>query len=425
MIQMNRSIIISALAIVLALSCAGQEIKGKLFIAGGGLIPANKAAYTQLVDLAGGPDQAIFAIIPTASGVPVRSYAFIRETLISYGVKPENIRLVPISLEDDDSTANEDESKWAENANDPALAGKIKNCSGVWFVGGDQMRVTRALYRPDGSNTPVLDAVWEVYRNGGVIGGTSAGAAIMSEVMIGNGSSLGALQLPIITDNGPENEETNALLISRGLGFFPEGIVDQHFHARARIGRLVVALMNSRDKFPLAFGVDENTVLIYSAADRQIRVVGRGGVTIVDASGARMTYSGNLPDVRNLSVSYLEQGDSFSIASGELVPAEGKKPTRGNEYYNRENPAQGGILTPNGTTFVDLITINLIDNKAAETISNISFADHNTGFIITFTKKPESQGYYAESKDEEDLYSVSNIRMDLTPVKITIEKFQE
>jgi hypothetical protein len=258
-----------------------------------------------------------------------------------------------------------------------------------------------------------------------VIGGTSAGAAIMSEVMIGNGSSLGALQLPVISDNGPENEETDALLISRGLGFFPEGIVDQHFHARARIGRLIMALMSSRDKYLMAFGVDENTALIYSASERQIRVSGKGGVTIIDASSATLTYAGNLPNIRNLSVSYLEQGDSYNVASGELLPMEAKKPTRGNEYYNRENLAQGGILTPNGTTFVDLITINLIDNKASDTVSNVSFADNGTGFLLTLTKQPESQGYYVESEEEEDLYAVSKIRLDITPVKVTVEKIQE
>jgi cyanophycinase len=400
----------------------GQAGKGSLVIAGGGLIPGNKSAYNQVVQLAGGPETAKFAVIPTASSTPVQSYEFARQILITYGVKPENILLVPVSLTDDDSTKNVDESGWDENASDPELARAVRECSGVWFTGGDQMRITKAFFKPDGGRTPVLEAVWEVYNNGGVIGGTSAGAAIMSEVMIGNGTSLGALQLGIITDNGPENEETDALLISKGLGFFPEGIVDQHFNARARLGRLIVALMNAKDKFTMAYGVDENTALIYSASDRRIQVAGAGGVTIINATEAYISQAGNLPEISNLAISYIEEGDSYLVTTGEITPAQGKKPTRGNEYYIRENPAQGGILSPNGGTFLDLITYNLIDNKASDTVSNISFAGNDTGFLLTFSKKPESQGYYAESESEEDQYTVVNVRLDICPVKVTITK---
>jgi cyanophycinase len=362
--------------------------------------------------------------VATASGVPVQSYAFVRDILISYGAKEENIFLVPVAVMDDDSTADVDESLWKDNASDPVVAGRIRKCTGIWFTGGDQTRITRALYMPDGSRTPVLQAVWDVYESGGVIGGTSAGAAIMSGMMIGNGTSLGALQQPIITDNGTENEETNALLLTRGLGFFPEGIVDQHFNARARLGRLVVALMTSKDQHTLAFGVDENTALVYSAADRIIRVAGKGGVTILDASEATMTRKGILPEISNLSVSYIEEGDSYIVSTKKIIPAPGKKETRGNEYYHRENPAQGGILSPNSSTFLDLVTYNLIDNEAAETVSNISFAGNDTGFRFTFTKKPESQGYYLEDENEQDHYTVCDIRLDITPVRVVITEIK-
>jgi len=407
---------------LLGLISFGQTGKGSLVIAGGGIDPGNKSIYNQLVNLAGGPEAATFAIIPTASGAPVQSYAFIRQVLISYNVKPENIFIIPISLMDDDSTKDADESKWAENGNDIQLAGTVRKCSGVWFTGGDQMRVTKALYRPDGSRTPVLEAVWEVYERGGVIGGTSAGAALMSEVMIGNGTSLGALQMDIITDNGPDNEDTDALLISRGLGFFPEGIIDQHFHARARLARLVIALMHSKDRFHMAFGVDENTALIYSASDRSIQVAGEAGVTIIDASDATISYFGGLPEISNLSISYMEEGDRYLVPAGILTPAPGKKPTRGQESYTRPNPAQAGILSPNGATFLDLVTINLIDNSKAESVSNLTFTDHGNGFLLTFSKKAGSQGYYAESAEEEDLYTVSDIRLDIVPVTVTVTK---
>ncbi len=402
-------------------SAFAQQSKGHLVIVGGGLEDDNAAVYNQMIDLAGGPENASFAVIPSASGVAMQSWISISKTLQFYGVKPENIHLIKIAVMDDDSTTDVDESKWAENAN-PAFAAQIKKCSAIWFTGGDQMRTMKALKFPDGKNTPVLDAVWEVYKRGGLIGGSSAGAAIMSEVMIGNGTSLGALQLGIIQDNGPDNEDTDALLLTHGMGFFPEGIVDQHFNQRARIGRLIMALMNSREKFNLAFGVDENTALIYSAAERTIKVAGAAGLTIVNAKDAVITYRQGLPDIQNLSLSYLENGDEYVISTGELIPAKEKKSTLGNEYYKQKRSSQKGILSAGNITLRDIITINLMDNKAVQSISNLNFTDEENAFLITFSKKANSQGYCYENARGDDEYSVSDIRMDISPVKITVTK---
>ncbi|MDX9907802.1 MAG: cyanophycinase, partial [Bacteroidales bacterium] len=330
--------------------------KGHLVIAGGGLNPSNKEAYSRLVELAGGPEKAVFAIIPTAGGWVNESYTFMKDVLGTYGVKAENIHLIPISELDDETTADVDESTWAGNANDEKLADLVRQCTGIWFSGGDQMRVTRTHFRPDGSRTPVLQAVWEVYEKGGVIGGTSAGAALMSDVMIGNGTSLGALQMKIIYNNGPDNEDTDALLISRGMGFFPEGIIDQHFTARARLGRLIIALMHSKDKYQMAFGVDENTALVYSAAERTIQVAGTGGITLLDASKAEMVMQDNLPEIKDLSLSYLEQGDTYLAATKTILPEEGKKATVGHESTRRQNLFLGGILSPSSGSFQDIIT---------------------------------------------------------------------
>ena len=68
-------------------------------------------------------------------------------------------------------------------ADDPELAAAVRKAGGAYFAGGDQGRITRALRRPDGSNSLVLEALWEMYRGGGVIAGSSAGAAIMSSTM--------------------------------------------------------------------------------------------------------------------------------------------------------------------------------------------------------------------------------------------------
>ena len=399
-----------------------QELsRGNLVIVGGGLEDTTASVYNQLIGLAGGTGKATFAVIPAASGVSVQSYVSFRNTLISYGVKPENIHLINIALVDDDSTTDVDESSWSNNGNDTRLADLVRSCSAVWFTGGDQSRVIKALVRPDGSRTPVLEAVWGVFRAGGVIGGSSAGAAIMSEAMICGGNSLAALTHGVITDyQGDDFPEGDGLLMAKGLGFFPLGIVDQHFEKRCRLGRLVVALMREKPAFNTGFGIDENTALIYIGSQNLVKVAGASGITIINASKATISYVQNLPEIENLSVSYLEREDSYDGTSGIITPALGKKPTRGNEYNNIQNPGQAGILSANSTSFRDLITINLMDNKGADTVRNVSFSDQNSGFLVTLTKTPSSAGFYTDKPKDEDRYTIFNVRMDISPVQVSI-----
>jgi cyanophycinase len=407
-------------------SISQEQPQGNLVIVGGGLEDDNSSVYNQLITLAGGAENATFAVIPSASGVSVQSYASFRNILISYSVKPENIFLINIAMIDDDSTEDVNEAEWSNNGNDPGLAAVVRSCSAVWFTGGDQTRTIKTLVRTDGTRTPVLEAVWEVFRSGGVIGGSSAGAAIMSEAMIGGGNSLAALTHGVVTDyRGDDFPEGDGLLMSDGLGFFPLGIVDQHFEQRARIGRLVVALMNEKPGFNTGFGIDENTALIYLGSQNLVKVAGASGVTIINSKGARISYVQDLPFIENLSVSYLEDGDSFIPATGIVTPSAGKKPTRGNEYYNIPDPGQAGILSANSTSFRDLITISLIDNKAADTVRNISFSGHNSGYLVTFYKTTRSQGYYTEQPYGEDRYTVEDIRMDISPVEIIVSPLKE
>jgi cyanophycinase len=398
-----------------------SQSQGNLVIVGGGLEDTNTSVYNQLIAFAGGAGKATFAVIPAASGVSIQSYTYFRNTLVSYGVKPENIHLINIALVDDDSTADVDESSWSNNGNDTGLADLVRSCSAVWFTGGDQSRVLKALVRPDGSKTPVLEAVWEVFRSGGVIGGSSAGAAIMSEAMICGGNSLAALTHGVITDyQGDDFPEGDGLLMSKGLGFFPLGIVDQHFEKRCRLGRLVMALMHEKPAFNKGFGIDENTALIYISSQNLVKVAGASGITMIDATNATISYFQKLPEIQNLVVSYLEKDDTYNATSGIITPAAGKKPTRGNEYNNIQNPGQAGILSANSTSFRDLITTNLLDNKGADTVRNISFSDQNSGFLVTLSKTPSSAGFYTDKPNDEDRFTVTGIRMDISPVQVTI-----
>jgi cyanophycinase len=401
---------------------AGQDLpKGNLVIVGGGLEDDNKEIYEEMIRFAGGNEKASFAVIPSASGVAVQSFVSFKKALISYGVSSSNIHLIPIAMVDDDSTTNVDESKWSTNGNDSKLAELVRSCSAVWFTGGDQMRTTKTLFLADGSQSLVLKAVWDVYLTGGVIGGSSAGAAIMSEVMIGGGNSIGALMHGVITDyKGDDFPEGDGVLMTIGLGFFPFGIVDQHFDQRGRTGRLIVALLHEKDRFNMGFGVDENTALIYDSKLKKLKVAGAAGVTIINSEKANYLKKDSLLTIMNLIVSRLEKGDSYDLTTGTVIPAEGKRSTIGNEYYNIENPGQAGILSGYSSEFRDLLTVNLMDNKGASIVQNLSFYNHQRGFQITLSKTSDSQGFYTDEPDGEDHYTVVDVKMDIIPVKILI-----
>ena len=421
-----RSLLVITALLISSISNSQTRSKGSLVIVGGGLEANNKSVFNQMIDLSGGATQAAFAVIPSAGGAPMQSFMYFRSELISYGVKPENIHLIPVAMMDDDSTRDVNESEWKNNGNDPHLADLVRKCSAVWFTGGDQLRTMRTLIRPDGSKTPVLEAVWDVFNSGGVVGGTSAGAAIMSEAMIGGGNSIGALTHGVITDyQGDDFPESDGVLMTKGLGFFPLGIVDQHFNKRARIGRLAIALMHEKPRYNLGFGVDENTALIYIGRKNLVKVAGAAGVTMINAADARISYKQNLPEIENLVVSYLDEGDFYDISTGIITPAADKKPTRGKEYYHVKNPGQAGVLSGYSNSFLDLITVNLIDNKDADTLRNLSFYNQNSGFLVTLYKTPQSAGFYVDRPVEGDKYTVTSIRMDITPVHISVTPMKD
>ena len=394
---------------------------GSLVIGGGGLRDDNAPVFEQYVALAGGKELASIAVIPSASGAAGRAFNAIRTTLIQYGVNPDAIHLIPLAMVDDDNTPDVDESTWKENANDPELAALVLQCSGIWFSGGDQNRTTAVLYNDDGSHTKVLEAVWKVYGGGGVIGGTSAGAAIMSDPMIGGGNSLGALahgvKNALVDGDFPESE---GVLLTRGLGFFPAGTIDQHFGARSRIGRLAVAMLFGEDKTDLGFGIDENTALIYEANTGICRVAGGAGVVILDASRSTSERTEEGIAIENLRIHRLENGDSYHPGTGGVVPAPGKTSTAGKEYYNNAVPGQGGILSGYAASLEDLLIANLMDNAASSTVSNLSLRDSQNGFMVTFTKDEESQAYFTDQPDGYDHYTVVSVKMDIMPVTVSL-----
>jgi cyanophycinase len=184
----------------------------------------------------------------------------------------------------------------------------LDSATGIWFSGGDQARVTAAL-----AGTPVLRVMQRRYREGAVVGGTSAGAAIMSDSMItGN-------QTPPGDTTGYYGDEYPAIARHRveivpGLGFLPGAIVDQHFIRRERHNRLLSAVLERPSL--LGVGIDESTALEVGP-DGRWRVLGESAVVIYDARRAQVT-DGKKPllGATGLRVHVLPAGAAFDPRTG-------------------------------------------------------------------------------------------------------------
>ncbi len=140
---------------------------GYAVVIGGALAGDNDAVWSKLVELAGGPG-ARFVVLATASGNPERSAAWVIENLRRRGAVAEHIPVAPLidGIDLEREVAN---PKWIES---------VRAARGVYFSGGWQERIVDTL-APGGRPTPLLEAIREVQRSGGVVAGSSAGAAIM------------------------------------------------------------------------------------------------------------------------------------------------------------------------------------------------------------------------------------------------------
>ncbi|WP_088069739.1 cyanophycinase [Gottfriedia luciferensis] len=394
-----------------------ESIKGNLVIVGGALGSSNSAIYNKLIELAGGTENARVGIIPAASTKLTSSNDF-KKDLIKYGVNKDSIEILPISNHDFKGT-QEDESKWINNKNDEQLVQKISKLNCIWFVGGDQTLITSSLLNENQSNSKVLDAIWKIYKDGAVIGGTSAGAAIMSNTMIAGGDSYGALRYGFTKFyDDMEQQEGGPVYLEKGLNFFQYGIVDQHFDKKARLGRLIVTAYEKGKKNQLAYGVDEDTAMIVNNNKHQVDVVGRGGLTVIDLSKVS-TNKNRLNNYKNVIVSVISPGDSVDLVTNELNISKLKASTKGYEYYNSKVSPYSGVFSPHGF-LKNFLAYNLVDNAKIKEVSSYSF-NGDKGFELRFRKTSETNGYWTYKDGQKDDYSVVKVSLDIKPINVDIK----
>ncbi|MEG3890184.1 cyanophycinase [Microcoleus sp. Z1_A1] len=225
---------------------ASNEIHGKLLIIGGAEDKEGDCKILREFLRCAGGTKAHIAIMTAATSLPGEvgdNYIRVFERLGA-----EDVRVV--------------DTQRPEDANNRDYLEAIEQATGIFFTGGEQARIISCL------KDTILDAAMHKrFSEGIIIGGTSAGAAMMPDVMIIEGDS-------------ETNPRVDVVAMGPGMGFLPGVVIDQHFAQRGRLGRLVSALL--LQPAVLGFGIDENTAILVHGDE--LEVIGENSVTVIDSS---------------------------------------------------------------------------------------------------------------------------------------------
>jgi len=200
----------------------------------------------------------------------------------------------------------------------------LDDATGVFFTGGDQMKITSQV-----GDTPIFRRIQEIYEEGGLIAGTSAGAAVMSGTMLVTG--------------GDEDSHVigGSLRMAPGFGLIGDVIFDQHFMERGRLGRLLGAVAQNPKN--LGIGIDEQTAIVVERGNG-FYVLGSGAVYVID--GSEVTYSNIAEEDLNKTLSIydvrmhmLSQGDRFDLIARRPRQMKGRAAEKLPEKEQEPQPA--------------------------------------------------------------------------------------
>lgn len=377
---------------------------GTVIVIGGALKADSEAVWQRIVDEAGGAGAAI-AVFPTAAYEPERIAAQIVASLNRCGARAEAVPLAP-HLPGVDLQAT---------LNDPALIARVAASQGVFFSGGAQEYLVDTLL-PDGRATAMLEAICGVAARGGVIAGTSAGAAVMSRLMFRDAMD----NLAVLRGQWRPGQEYD-----RGFGFVsPDLLVDQHFLKRGRIGRLLPAMQALGYRFGL--GVDENAAVVIQGA--ALEVIGGSGAVLVDLQGATRDEALPAFNLKGARLSYLDHGDRHDLLSGETTPsahklgepriepgAAGFAPTRHSERYFLDILGDGCILAA---------LVQLLEGPSAE-VHGLAYRappvagdpQGQIGFEFRLRREAGLMGWRSTARGCED-HTIVGARLDVVPVQV-------
>jgi cyanophycinase len=269
--------------------------RGSLYIVGGG--PQPEELVREFVSLAGGPGRARIVVFAMASESGLTSGEEKAQDFRALGAQARNLWIT------------------RDEAMRDSIAALLDSATGIWFGGGDQVLLTNAL-----RGTPTEARIHARYTAGAVVGGTSAGAAVMSRVMITGDERRPGGARPDTTLAWGTIERDN-VVVADGFGLLPGVIVDQHFLRRKRYGRLL-ALVLERAPY-LGAGIDESTALVVGP-DGKWRVRGASSVVIFDARRAQRPGAGRLIQGGAVLTYVLSDGGTFDPATGRVTFGSGQ-----------------------------------------------------------------------------------------------------
>lgn len=235
----------------------------------------------RIVEEIGGSDSHI-EVITTASSIPEEVGENYKKAFGKIGCN--NIGIIHI--------------KYREDADKPDYLERIKNCAGVMFSGGNQLRLTTIL-----GGTELMSIIHRRYETENfVVAGTSAGAMAMSNTMIYHGNSTTA-------------HLKGEVKITTGLAFLQNVIIDSHFEKRGRFGRLAQAV--GCNPSCIGIGLGEDTGLIITEGNH-FEAIGSGCVILVDGHKIRHSNIADIPEgspisLENLVVHVMVDGDSYDL----------------------------------------------------------------------------------------------------------------
>ena len=204
----------------------------------------NPRILERFVELSGG-DQADIVVIPTASRL--------KETGTRYEELFKAMGVASVEVMDFDTR---------RDCQEPGRIERLGRASGIFFTGGNQLRLSTIL-----GGTDVARTVRQRNAQGVTVAGTSAGAGFLSEHMVAFGKE-------------GSSPRASSVRLAPGLGLTNRFIIDQHFRERDRLGRLSAAL--AYNPFAIGIGLDEDTAA-FLAPDDTLEVEGSGSVTVIDA----------------------------------------------------------------------------------------------------------------------------------------------
>ncbi|ELR68775.1 Cyanophycinase [Fulvivirga imtechensis AK7] len=255
---------------------------GKLFIIGGGKRPA--AMVKELVELSKIDKEGYGIILPMSSEEPDSSVYYAKIQFADLGIT----NVTGMNFTKDQPAT-------------PQQLDSIKGAHLIYISGGDQNKFMQVVYQ-----TPIEVAIKEAFKNGSVVAGTSAGAAVMSKKMItGN-----ELKYPLYEETF-RNIESNNIEIKPGLGLIETAIIDQHFIKRSRYNRLICAVI----EYPgmLGIGIDESTAIIVEGDSA--RVTGESQVILFRNPDHSQADHNGLLGANDLRLDVLLPGAKFSLSN--------------------------------------------------------------------------------------------------------------